>query len=344
MLELKNAVISQLIVHFVGNASQEIPCFYSKGEIQLQEQEAKEIKKILLKPFTAPQQVKQLSHENEVQQNEFFIHAAKIFANPNSLTSTSVDITKQLFRYGTDFSIAHGELFIAVVDNIETKAGLTNGLLIAKITGTSKIIKTEQKTEALEIRLDKGIVGKNIEKACLLINEEVEDGMLVYTFEKTIGETNYWDKYFIECKPRTDEFRQTNVLLSTFREFVMNDLPAEQFSKKEKIGLIHQSMDYMAENNEQINIDNFIETTIADEGAREDYKESLRVYVEDNEVQMQSTFAANKDALAFQRKRFRSIIKLDKNFHIYVHSNDDLIERGNDEKGKFYKIYFKEEE
>jgi hypothetical protein len=26
-----------------------------------------------------------------------------------------------------------------------------------------------------------------------------------------------------------------------------------------------------------------------------------------------------------------------------VHSNEDLIERGNDEKGKYYKVYFNEE-
>jgi len=39
-----------------------------------------------------------------------------------------------------------------------------------------------------------------------------------------------------------------------------------------------------------------------------------------------------------------NIIKLDKNFHIYVHSARELIEHGVDEEGrKFYKIYYKEE-
>jgi len=39
------------------------------------------------------------------------------------------------------------------------------------------------------------------------------------------------------------------------------------------------------------------------------------------------------------------VIKLDKNFHIYVHGNRDLIEKGFDEaKGKnYYKMYFEQE-
>ena len=38
------------------------------------------------------------------------------------------------------------------------------------------------------------------------------------------------------------------------------------------------------------------------------------------------------------------VIKLDKNFHFYVHGSRELIEQGVDEEGrKFYKIYYKEE-
>ena len=41
-----------------------------------------------------------------------------------------------------------------------------------------------------------------------------------------------------------------------------------------------------------------------------------------------------------------SVLKLDKNFHIYIHGDKKLIEKGFDD-GKamsFYKVYFKEEE
>ena len=45
-------------------------------------------------------------------------------------------------------------------------------------------------------------------------------------------------------------------------------------------------------------------------------------------------------------KVFKSVIKLDKNFHLYVHGRRDLIERGfDDDKGKkYYKVFFDNEE
>ncbi|MFM7764289.1 MAG: hypothetical protein ACKO6I_01410, partial [Sphingomonadales bacterium] len=39
------------------------------------------------------------------------------------------------------------------------------------------------------------------------------------------------------------------------------------------------------------------------------------------------------------------ILKLDKNFHTYIHGNREMIEKGTDPDGrKFYKIYFENEE
>jgi hypothetical protein len=55
----------------------------------------------------------------------------------------------------------------------------------------------------------------------------------------------------------------------------------------------------------------------------------------------------NERAVKKHSKRFtKSVIKLDKNFHLYVHGNEEMIERGvDDQKGlNFYKIYFKKED
>lgn len=38
----------------------------------------------------------------------------------------------------------------------------------------------------------------------------------------------------------------------------------------------------------------------------------------------------------------KSVIKLDKNFHIYIHGRRDKIQEGEDGKGKFIKLYYDE--
>lgn len=38
----------------------------------------------------------------------------------------------------------------------------------------------------------------------------------------------------------------------------------------------------------------------------------------------------------------KCVIKLDKNFHVYIHGDRNLIENGADDRGKFVKIYYNE--
>jgi hypothetical protein len=66
-------------------------------------------------------------------------------------------------------------------------------------------------------------------------------------------------------------------------------------------------------------------------------------YQKENEVSIDDQFEISNNAVKKQARIFKSIIKLDKNFHIYIHGNRQMIEQGEDEKGKYYKMYFKEE-
>ena len=70
------------------------------------------------------------------------------------------------------------------------------------------------------------------------------------------------------------------------------------------------------------------------------YKEN---YEQDRDLEIADSFTISEAAVKKQVRAFKSVIKLDKNFHIYVHGNRNLIEQGEDEKGKFYKVYYQEE-
>ena len=54
-------------------------------------------------------------------------------------------------------------------------------------------------------------------------------------------------------------------------------------------------------------------------------------------------FTISESAVKKQARSLKSVIKLDKNFHIYIHGDRELIEKGEDKKGKFYKVYYQEE-
>ncbi len=64
------------------------------------------------------------------------------------------------------------------------------------------------------------------------------------------------------------------------------------------------------------------------------------------EIHTTSLFSRLNLSKAFYNKKFfKHVMKLDKNFHVYVHGNPELIERGFDEQRqmKFYKLYYTNE-
>ena len=61
-------------------------------------------------------------------------------------------------------------------------------------------------------------------------------------------------------------------------------------------------------------------------------------------MEIDSTFDISSAAVKRQSRVFKSVLKLDKNFHIYIHGDRQLIERGTEKDGrKYYKIYYRDE-
>ena len=75
------------------------------------------------------------------------------------------------------------------------------------------------------------------------------------------------------------------------------------------------------------------------------FKSYKRKYQTDHQVEVEDDFEISAPAVKKQNRYFRSVIKLDKNFHIYVHGSRQMIEKGKDETTgmNYYKLFFKDE-
>jgi len=62
-------------------------------------------------------------------------------------------------------------------------------------------------------------------------------------------------------------------------------------------------------------------------------------------VEVVDSFPISNLAVKQQAKIFKSVLKLDKNFHVYIHGDRSMIERGKDEDGKkYYKLFYERED
>ena len=77
----------------------------------------------------------------------------------------------------------------------------------------------------------------------------------------------------------------------------------------------------------------------------ESFEKYKGTFEHQNGQTIEERFDISDTAVRKNAKVFKSILKLDKNFHVYIHGSRELIEKGFDEATgmNYYKIYFKEE-
>lgn len=97
---------------------------------------------------------------------------------------------------------------------------------------------------------------------------------------------------------------------------------------------------------ESFDLDEFSQEVIGNADGIESFKNYKKSYEEEFDTAIQDTFEISGAAVKKQARAFKSVLKLDKNFHIYIHGDKDLIEKGfdDDKAMNYYKVYFKEEE
>ena len=115
-------------------------------------------------------------------------------------------------------------------------------------------------------------------------------------------------------------------------------------SRPQQIDLMNKSAEYFR-SKDSFSREEFEEDVLEDPQLIASFREYGSFSREQGEMDIVDSFEISAHAVKKQMRIFKSVIKLDKNFHIYVHGNQSLIERGFDEvTGKhFYKVYFDKE-
>ena len=156
----------------------------------------------------------------------------------------------------------------------------------------------------------------------------------------------YWRESFLNVMPRENEYYQTNQLFDICKNFSQDMLTSQnKVDKADQVTFMKRAEQFF-NTNDFFDSEQFKNDVIGNEqvsAAFEDYK---RKFENQKMLSPIDQFDISGEAVKRGKKYFRSVIKLDKNFHIYVHANPDYIEKGFDEhKGlKFYKLFFSNEE
>jgi len=345
---LTDAVLQKVAVHFVGNKGNGQEFISSRKPLELSAEDRIIMKNSFLAKFNLESDKYAFHHMSSLDYNEVYNYCLESLAEGTTFHQNTVNIAKHLYESSVHPKIKPGELYICYYENC-----LVNGAFVDAIG----IYKTETKSDFLDLDINNsefslvmraGVEVTKFDKACLVFPTNAENGfdVLLYDSANRGEEAVFWRETFMNILPQATEYRQTNQFMDLTKQFIAKQLPQEyDIAKTDQIDLLNKSVEYFRAN-ESFDKKQFEEVVFEDSNVLNAFRKFEHTYSEMNDVDLPDKFDISTQAVKKQARVFKSVLKLDKNFHVYIHGDKSLIEKGYDERvGKsFYKIYFDEEE
>lgn len=351
MIFSTEATLQHLSIHKVGNKAAAEPLALSEQPYTLEDEVLGGIlRQYFAGGFEKVQEIYRLSHPTgNLDLNEVYHYCKTIFEDASVFHESSRQLAKQLYDIADHPNIKPGEFYVVYFHNIQVEGVLVDAVGLFKSENKETYLKVTPGAGEFSLSYeDQAINIKKIDKGCLVFNADAELGYKVAVIDNTnkSGEAVYWMDDFLKLQARNDEYNQTHNVLSVYKTFITDKIDEKlEVSKPDKIDLLNRSIRYFKEN-EQFNLDEFSNMVLDNPVAIQEWKDYKRHYEEESGNAIGESFAISGAAVKKQARTYKSVLKLDKNFHIYIHGNRDLIEKGFDESVKmhYYKVYFSEEQ
>lgn len=349
MISFFEASLAELSIHRIGNKSQDEFYVLSDQSIAIRDITLSNLlQTYFLGPYEKVNEVYRFIHPNgDLNLNEAYHFAAEIFANGETFHENSKELAKYLYDVSGHPKIKAGELYVAYFENVQIEGELQDAIGIFKSENKETYLKVFPEKDGFGLSYEEEAININkLDKGCLIFNTEKEEGFKVAVIDQKSADSVYWKDEFLKLKIRNDSFNQTASVLGVYKNFVTEKLDEEfDISKADKIDLLNKSMKYFKEK-ESFDLEEFSNEVIGNAEGIESFKSYKRNFEEEFDQPIPDSFDISGAAVKKQARTYKSVLKLDKNFHIYIHGDKELIEKGfdDDKYMNYYKVYFKEEE
>ncbi|MDR0710822.1 MAG: nucleoid-associated protein [Prevotellaceae bacterium] len=348
MITNNNTTLQEVAAHHVGSKAGGEGLLLSAAPVSVGSEASELLLRYFLSSFKTQEYYTLRSEGSASDPNAVYDCVCAIFDNPETLVEQSVALAKRLYEQGSDNKIKGGDFFVAYLKDCMVDGETLDAVGLFKSENQEAFLKLQLRDERFYIKADSGISINKPDRGCLIFNTEREEGFLVAITgnSRSISEEQYWTDCFLNAVQRKDDFFRTQQAISLCKSFVTQRLPeAFEVSKADQADMLNKSVKFFKEN-DSFSVDEFAQEVIADPEAIKSFKSYKREFDRDSDDKIPEQFDISEAAVKRQARTLKSVIKLDKNFHIYVHGKREYISRGYDEETgmHFYQLFFREEE
>lgn len=338
-------MINNYIIHLVGNKSCSDGIIHSESSTHDDDTLNSLVETWLLSAFGAGEYF-HFFHDSGIEYNVVYGAVNVIFDNPEALYEQSINLAKHLYEQSKHPKIKGGEFYTVYFKNCLLDGEPVDAVGLFKSENKDTFLKVMREGGNFNLESEQGINIKKLDKGCLIFNKDRENGYVVAVVDNTNRgvDAQYWIDDFLHVRQRKDEYANTENVMAMAKQFITKELPKEfEVPKADQIDLLNRSLQFFKEK-DTFNIEDFANEVIEQPEVIESFKSYKKNYEEEHATEIDDSFTISQHAFKKQQRSYKRIIRLDKKIQIIIDGNRDHIEQGEDEKGKYYKVYYSTEE
>lgn len=348
-IEFTEAKLQAMALHIVGNAGREEGYRAGRELFALDDEDFTSMLTTFFLGSFNRDMIYRFNHETNLNMNEVFAYAGYIFDKVDDLHEQSVNILKHLYNTSTHPQVQAGELYVAFFEDVLVEDELVQALGIFKTEKKDDfLILAEDEEEHFMLEVQRGTSLNKIDKACLILNVEAEDGFRAMCVDLKSTDSKFWKDEFLGLTEIQDDGFYTRNYLGMCKDFV-KEVYAREADKSEQVKFLNKAVDYFT-SHDTFDNEEFVQEVVQDIPVADKFESYTRAWKEDSGISDDSDgFFIRQPDVQKMKKKFRNLIKLDTQIEIKLNTPADeqseVIERGYDEEKSmfYYKVYFNKE-
>ena len=337
--------IDKIILHYVGNKSNGDGMTIAEDLMEISDLTKENILALVNNSFISEEYF-ELFYSPKLELNPVYIFVRSIFNDIASFVNQSQNCARHLYEQSTHPKIKGGEFYTVYFRDCIVDGDTVDAVGLFKSENKDTFLRVLHEDGNFNLESEQGINIKKLDKGCLIFNKERENGYVVAVVDNTNRgiEAQYWMDDFLHVRQRNDGYANTQNAMAMAKNFVTKALP-EQFevSKADQIDLLNRSLEFFKEN-DTFEMEEFANEVIEQPEVIESFRQYKRSFEEENDVVIDDSFDISDYAFRRQQRSYKRVIRLDRKIQIIIDGNRDHVEQGEDERGKYYKVYYSEEE
>ena len=291
--------------------------------------------KLVEKSFTMDD-LKRFSYIESVELNPVYQFVSKMFDDKEAFLKQSVNIATFLYDQSVHPNIRNGELYVLLLE-CEYKKETVEAIAILKSEKKDPFLATDNDGREIFVRTIYGTGLKGLDKGCLVLNVERENGYVVGTVDNTNNgsDAQYWTDSFLHVTNCDDDYHETvklTEMLTAFSKQVAEQNAAEG-------AVVAKKATVLLKKGEAVQVEELTDKICATDEQREQFV-TFRQEFEDahgeiaDEVNVVAKAASRKPVTRMNMLRVGDV------FEVKVLTPEARMEQGKDDAGRYWKLYW----